>query len=80
MEIINLTKNSMAGNDNSMRNYGRYSAMAFQMIVIVLGGVLLGYKMDQWLHMNKHVFLVILSILSGFLALFLTFRDMLKMK
>jgi F0F1-type ATP synthase assembly protein I len=70
----------MASNDNSMRNYGRYSTMAFQMIVIVLGGVLLGYKMDQWLHMNKHIFLVILSILSGFLALFLTFRDMLKMK
>jgi F0F1-type ATP synthase assembly protein I len=70
----------MAGNDNSMRNYGRYSTMAFQMVVIVLGGVLLGYKLDQWLHLNRHIFLVILSILSGFFALFLTFRDMLKMK
>jgi F0F1-type ATP synthase assembly protein I len=80
MEIINLTKNNMAGNDNSMRNYGRYSTMAFQMVVIVLGGVLLGYKLDQWLHLNRHIFLVILSILSGFFALFLTFRDMLKMK
>ena len=80
MEIINLTKNNMASNDNSMRNYGRYSSMAFQMIVIVLGGVLLGYKLDQWLHLNRHIFLVIFSIASGFFALFLTFRDMLKMK
>ena len=70
----------MDSNDNSMRNYGRYSTMAFQMIVIVLGGVFLGYKLDQWLHMNKHIFLIVLSILSGFLALFLTFRDMLKLK
>jgi F0F1-type ATP synthase assembly protein I len=70
----------MVGKDNSMRNYGRYSTMAFQMIVIVMGGVLLGYKLDKWLHLNRHIFLVILSIVSGFLALFLTFRDMLKMK
>ncbi len=80
MEKINLIKNQMADNDNSMRNYGRYSNMAFQMIVIVLGGVLLGYKLDQWLHLSRHIFLIILSFISGFLALFLTFRDMLKMK
>jgi len=70
----------MASNDNWMRNYGRYSTIAFQMIVIVLGGVYLGYKLDQWLHMNKHIFLIILSFVFGFLALFLAFRDMLKMK
>jgi F0F1-type ATP synthase assembly protein I len=70
----------MANDDNWMRNYGRYSTIAFQMIIIVLGGVLLGYKLDQWLHMRKPVFLVSLSILFGFLALFITFRDLLKMK
>ncbi len=35
-------------NDNWIRNYGRYSSIAFQMIVIVLGGVFLGYKIDKW--------------------------------
>lgn len=67
-------------NDNWMRDYGRYSSIAFQMIVIVLGGVFLGYKIDQWLHFEKHIFLVILSILSGFLALYFAFRDLLKFK
>lgn len=70
----------MPSDENWLRNYGKYSTIAFQMIVIVLGGVFLGYKLDQWLHLDKHIFLVILSILSGFLALFLAFRDLIKFK
>jgi uncharacterized membrane protein len=66
--------------DNWMKNYGRYSTIAFQMIVIILGGVFLGSKIDNWLHLNKHVFLIILSFLSGFFALYITFRDLLKFK
>jgi hypothetical protein len=70
----------MPSDENWLRNYGKYSTIAFQMIVIVLGGVFLGYKLDQWLHLDKHIFLVVLSILSGFLALFLAFRDLIKFK
>jgi hypothetical protein len=66
--------------DNWMKNYGRYSTIAFQMIVIILGGVFLGYKIDIWLHLNKHIFLIILAFLFGFLALFITFKDLLKFK
>ena len=63
-----------------MRNYARYSSMAFQMMVIILGGVFLGYKLDFWLHSHKHIFLIILSFLSCFLALYITFRDLMKLK
>jgi F0F1-type ATP synthase assembly protein I len=70
----------MPSDENWMRNYARYSTIAFQMIVIVLGGVFLGYKLDHWLQLNKPIFLVILSILSGFLALYLAFKDLLKLK
>jgi hypothetical protein len=70
----------MSNDENWMRNYGKYSSIAFQMIVVVLGGVFLGFKIDQWLHLEKHIFLVILSFFSGFLALFLAFRDLLKFK
>jgi hypothetical protein len=66
--------------DNWMKNYGRYSTIAFQMIVIILGGVYFGFKIDSWLHLNKHVFLVIFSFLSGFLALYVSFKDLLKFK
>jgi F0F1-type ATP synthase assembly protein I len=70
----------MPSDENWMRNYARYSTIAFQMIVIVLGGVFLGYKIDHWLHLNKPIFLITLSILSGFLALYLAFKDLLKLK
>jgi ATP synthase protein I len=71
----------MDGNkDDWMKNYGRYSTIAFQMIVIVMGGVFLGYKLDIWLNNKKHIFLVIVSIISGFLALFFAFRDLIKNK
>ena len=70
----------MLNDNNWMRNYARYSTLAFQMVAIVLGGVFLGYKLDGWLHMTKPIFLVSLSILSGFLALYITFRDLLKFK
>jgi F0F1-type ATP synthase assembly protein I len=66
--------------DDWMRNYGRYSTIAFQMIVIILAGVFLGYKIDQWLHLNKHYFLVFFSFLFGFLALYFMLRDLLKNK
>lgn len=70
----------MPNDENWMRNYARYSTIAFQMIVIVLGGVFLGFKLDQWLHNDKHIFILILSILSGFLALYFAFKDLLKFK
>ena len=70
----------MPSDDNWMTNYGRYSSVAFQMIVIVLGGVFFGYKLDKWLHIEKHIFLVILSIMSGFVALYFAFKDLLRFK
>ncbi len=70
----------MSSDDNWMRNYARYSTLAFQMVVIVLGGVLLGYKMDGWLHMHKPIFLVSLSFFSGFVALYVVFKDLMKNK
>lgn len=66
--------------DDWIKNYGRYSTIAFQMIVIILGGVFLGFKIDKWLHLNKHYFLITLSFLSGFLAIYFMFRDLLKYK
>lgn len=79
---LNLIKSQMSGrNDNDwLRNYGRYSSIAFQMVAIVLGSVFLGFKLNQWLHVEKHIFLIVLSLLSGFAALYFAFRDLLKNK
>lgn len=65
--------------NNWLRYYGKYSTIVVQLIVIILGGVFLGYKIDQWVFNNeKHIFLVLLSFLSGALAFYLTFKDLFK--
>jgi hypothetical protein len=63
-----------------LRNYARYSTLAFQMAAIILVAVYLGYKIDGWLKINKHIFLLLFSFLSVFLALYYAFRDLLKFK
>jgi F0F1-type ATP synthase assembly protein I len=65
--------------NNWLRSYGKYSTIVVQLIVVILGGVFLGYKMDQWIfNQEKHIFLVLMSFLSGGLAFYLTFKDLFK--
>ncbi|MDP4281205.1 MAG: AtpZ/AtpI family protein [Bacteroidota bacterium] len=64
---------------NWLENYARYSAMAIQMMVIILAGVFGGYKLDQWLHC-KPVFTLILSFGSVIAAIYLVTRDLIKKK
>jgi hypothetical protein len=53
--------------------------MAFQMLAIILIGVFGGYKMDQWLEI-KPVLTVILSIVSVFMAIYLSTKEFLRNK
>ncbi|MCK9204981.1 MAG: AtpZ/AtpI family protein [Bacteroidales bacterium] len=61
----------------SLNQYARYSSMAVQMLVIILAGVLGGYKIDQWLHI-KPVFTVVLSLAAVLLSIYFVTRDLLK--
>jgi len=66
-------------NKRALNNYARYSSMAFQMLVIILLGILAGYKLDQWLHI-KPVLTIIFSLSSVILAIYFVTRDLLKKK
>jgi F0F1-type ATP synthase assembly protein I len=71
---MNLDKNK-----KSLNSYARYSSMAFQMLLIILGGIFGGYKLDEWLHTTPF-FTIILSLLSVILAIYFVTRDLLKKK
>lgn len=67
------------GNDNNwMRNYVRYSSLMLQMIIIIVIGVYGGYRLDLAFLHDKHWFLILLTIVSTFLALYLFIKDLLK--
>ncbi|MGE5425379.1 MAG: AtpZ/AtpI family protein [Syntrophothermus sp.] len=62
-----------------LNSYARYSGMAFQMMIIIIGGVFGGYKLDGWLN-TKPVFTLILSIGSVFAAIYLFTNDLIRKK
>jgi len=53
--------------------------MAFQMLAIILIGVFGGNKLDQWLHTSP-ILVILLSIISVFIAIYSVTRDLLKKK
>jgi F0F1-type ATP synthase assembly protein I len=53
--------------------------MTFQMMIVILVGVFGGYYLDKWLD-TKPVFIVIISLLSVFLSIYLTIKDLIKKK
>ena len=63
-----------------LNDYAKYSSIAFQMVAIMLLGVLGGYWLDKWLTNDKHIFIVILSILSVVLAIYSVTKDLLNNK
>lgn len=61
----------------NLNSYARYSAMAFQMGIIILAGVFGGWKLDVYLH-TQPLFTVILSLLGVALAIYFVVRDLLR--
>lgn len=61
----------------NLNDYARYSGMAFQMLAIILLGVLAGFKSDQWLH-TKPVLTVIFSIASVALSIYFVTKDLMR--
>ncbi len=64
--------------NKSFKSYAKYSGIAFQMAAIIFLGTWGGYKLDQYFNFESHVLTLILSILSVFLAIYITIKDFIK--
>ena len=58
-------------------SYIKYSALATQMIAIMVMGVLGGRKLDQWLELKYPIFTLVLTLLSVFFAIYFAVKDFL---
>ena len=65
-------------NRENLNSYGKYSGIAFQMILIILAGLFLGIKMDKWFHTSDPVFTAILTVLGVILATYTVIKDVLR--
>ncbi|MBO7180548.1 MAG: AtpZ/AtpI family protein, partial [Bacteroidales bacterium] len=47
-----------------MKEYGKYSAIAFELLVVIFVGVFVGYKLDSYFTNLKPLFTVSFSLIS----------------
>ena len=65
-------------NKKYLKDYARYSNLAFRLIAIILVGFFGGMKIDQWLKLESPIFTLVLALTGLFLSLYLLIKDMLK--
>lgn len=63
-----------------LREYGKYSSLAFQMAIIVGGLTWLGYWIDSFTGWHFPVFMVVFAMLSVVLAIYYAIKDLIKFK
>ena len=61
-----------------MNEYGKYSAIAFELLFIVFFGVFAGYKLDQHFVELKPLFTVSLSLIAIAIGLYATLKKLTK--
>ncbi|MCE5345973.1 MAG: AtpZ/AtpI family protein [Bacteroidales bacterium] len=75
---IQKKKNLKKQGSKGLRDFGRYSNIAFQMVAIILITTWGGKELDKLAGFEHHVFLIILSLLGVFAAIYTAVRDFLK--
>jgi len=71
-------KNLKNQGNKGIKDFARYSGMAFQMIGIILVTTWGGIKLDKLTDFEKPVFTIILSLLGVFAAIYTVVRDFIK--
>jgi len=67
-------------NYNSLKFYAKYSSLAIQMIVIIVGAAFGGREIDKYVNWEFPVFTVSLTILSVIVAVIYAMRGLFKEK
>jgi hypothetical protein len=66
--------------DSPLKFYAKYSTLAIQMVVIIVGSAFGGKALDNWLQWEFPVFTVALTMLGVIAALILGLRDLFNKK
>ena len=73
-----LMKDKKKDKKNPLKFYAVYSALAFQMGLIILAGAFGGRELDKWVNWKFPVFTLLLTILAVVLAVIYGIRDLFK--
>ncbi len=78
MEEPQNQKNPKKPANKGVRDFARYSGMAFQMIGIILVATWGGIKLDKLTGWKTPVFTIVLSLLGVFAAIYFSIKDLIK--
>jgi F0F1-type ATP synthase assembly protein I len=80
MEDLQSSKKKSPKNQENkgIKDFARYSGLAFQMAGIILVAVWGGTKLDKLAGFEKPVFTIILSLLGVFAAIYTAVKDFIK--
>lgn len=65
-------------NNQRLRDYARYSSLAFQMLAIILLAVFGGIRLDKWLAWKFPLFTVIGALAGVGMSIYFAVKDLLK--
>jgi len=75
---LSKKKNPKNPQNKGIKDFARYSGMAFQMISIILVTVWGGVKLDKLTGWHTPVFTIVLSLLGVFAAIYTSLKDFIK--
>ncbi len=64
---------------NPLFNYAKYSSLAFQMLAVILLGVVGGIKLDQYLKLKFPIFTILFTLVGVAFAVYLGIKDFIKL-
>ncbi len=70
--------NNLDKGKKSLREYARYSNLAFKLVAVVLAAFFMGWQLDKWINTGFPLFTLLLSIGGLATMLYLLIKDFSK--
>jgi F0F1-type ATP synthase assembly protein I len=68
--------NKLEKEKRMMRDYARYSNLAFKLIAVILAAFFIGWQLDKWLNIGFPLFTLLLSIGGLVTTIYLLIKDL----
>lgn len=59
-----------------LRDYARYSNLAFKLIAVILTAFFIGWQLDKWINIGFPLFTLVLSVGALVLTIYLLIKDL----
>jgi len=59
-----------------LRDYARYSNLAFKLIAVILAAFLFGWQLDKWINIGFPLFTLLFSVGGLIVSIYLMIKDL----